>query len=153
MEVTLTPLQKRVSFSLIKLFIFMSHYTPAAYNSSRQPLSNFHYMSPVIFDLRPLLLKTLPDVLFCFRIYYWQPPVCCKMCSIEREVGVFWVVGMRWKSEVSFRELTRVALLESCPSLLEYTTGRCRPPPLGERLRYVEAVFQLQRNGVEGHPV
>lgn len=47
------------------------------------------------------------------------------------------------KSEVSFRELTRVALLESCPSLLEYTRGRCRPPPRGERLRYVEAVALL----------
>lgn len=42
------------------------------------------------------------------------------------------LAGVLEKSEVSFWELTRVALLESCPSLLEYTRGSA--PPLPRRL-------------------
>lgn len=40
---------------------------------------------------------------------------------------VFYVVGGYRKFEVSFWELTRVVLLETCPSLLEYTAGP-KPP-------------------------
>lgn len=58
---------------------------------------------------------------------------------------------MRRKSEVSFWELTRVALLESCPSLLEYTRGSRPPHPRSRGCGRLEAIDVTSRLAATKH--